>query len=210
MLASRNATAPVTLTSIVDATNLVNLREQFKSVADSPVPTFTDFFIKLCGAALHQHPMLAARWTDDGIRPAQRIDIGFAVDTDAGLLVPVIRDVPSFNLRQVADHSREVIERARSGRLATRDMEGGCFTITNLGAFGIDAFTPIINYPECAILGIGRIERRPAMDGDRVVGREQVTLSLTFDHRIVDGAPAARFLQTLANLVANPGPGILG
>ena len=85
-------------------------------------------------------------------------------------------------------------------------MQGGCFTITNLGAFGIDAFTPIINPPECAVLGVGRIKRRPVMDGDRVVGRELLTLSLTFDHRIVDGAPAARFLQTLVACVENPAP----
>ncbi len=208
MLASRQATAPVTLTSIVDASNLVNLRQQFKAV-EGLVPSFTDFLIKLCGVALLKHPMLAARWTDADIQSAQRIDIGFAVDADSGLLVPVLRDVPSLGVRELAKQSLELIERARSGRMSTRDMEGGCFTITNLGGFGIDAFTPIINYPECAILGVGRIERRPAMDGDRVVGREQVTLSLTFDHRIVDGAPAARFLQTLATLVANPGPGMI-
>ena len=208
MLASRQATAPVTLTSMVDASNLVNLRQQFKSV-EGVVPSFTDFLVKLCGVALLKHPMLAARWTDSGIQPAQRIDIGFAVDTDAGLLVPVLRDVPSLGVRELAKQSLELVERARGGKLSTRDMESGCFTITNLGGFGIDAFTPIINYPECAILGVGRIERRPAMDGERVVGREQVTLSLTFDHRIVDGAPAARFLQTLATLVANPGPGMI-
>ena len=208
MLASRQATAPVTLTSIVDASNLVNLRQQFKAV-EGLVPSFTDFLIKLCGVALLKHPMLAARWTDADIQSAQRIDIGFAVDADSGLLVPVLRDVPSLGVRELAKQSLELIERARSGRMSTRDMEGGCFTITNLGGFGIDAFTPIINYPECAILGVGRIERRPAMDGDRVVDREQVTLSLTFDHRIVDGAPAARFLQTLATLVANPGPGMI-
>ncbi len=208
MLASRQATAPVTLTSLVDASNLVNLRRQFKAV-EGVVPSYTDFLIKLCGVALLKHPMLAARWTDASIQPAQRIDIGFAVDADLGLLVPVLRDVPSLGVRELAKQSLELIERARGGKLSTRDMEGGCFTITNLGGFGIDAFTPIINYPECAILGVGRIERRPAMDGDRVVGREQVTLSLTFDHRIVDGAPAARFLQTLATLVANPGPGMI-
>ena len=127
------------------------------------------------------------------------------MDTDAGLLVPVIRDVPAFGLREVAARSRELIDRARRGALPARDM-GGCFTITNLGAFGIDAFTPIINPPECAVLGVGRIDRRPVMDGDRVVGRELLTLSLTFDHRIVDGAPAARFLQTLVACVENPAP----
>jgi pyruvate dehydrogenase E2 component (dihydrolipoamide acetyltransferase) len=207
MMESRQTTAPVTLTSVVGATNLVNLRNQFKAAGnESTVPSYTDFLLKLTAAALQQHPLLASTWTDDGIRPASSIDVGVAVDADAGLLVPVIRDVPSLGLREVARQSRDLIDRARAGKLATRDMDGGCFTITNLGAFGIDAFTPIINPPQCAILGVGRIERRPAMDGDRVVGREQVTLSLTFDHRIVDGAPAARFLQTLARMVESPAP----
>lgn len=209
MMASRANTAPVTLTAQVECVNLVNLREQFKAVDASP-PSFNDFFVKLAASALAKHPQITAQWTDAGIVPASSIDIGFAVDTEAGLLVPVIRDVPNLNLRQVATRSQELIASARSGSLSSRDMSGGCFTITNLGSFGIDAFTPIINHPECAILGIGRIERRPVMEGDKVTGREQVWLSLTFDHRIVDGAPAARFLQTLALLIANPGPAILG
>lgn len=206
MVESHQTTAPVTLTSQVDATNLVNLREQFKAVANGePVPSYTDFLVKFVAVALQKHPLLASRWADAGIVPAASLDIGVAVDTDAGLLVPAIRDVPALGLREIAARSRELIDRARRGALSARDM-GGCFTITNLGAFGIDAFTPIINVPECAILGVGRIERRPVMDGDRVVGRELVTLSLTFDHRIVDGAPAARFLQALAACVENPAP----
>ncbi len=88
-------------------------------------------------------------------------------------------------------------------------MQGGTFTVTNLGAFGVEMFTPIINVPECAILGIGKIERRPVMDGEKVVGQEQMFLSLTFDHRIVDGAPAARFLQQVARLIENPSPWLM-
>jgi pyruvate dehydrogenase E2 component (dihydrolipoamide acetyltransferase) len=88
-------------------------------------------------------------------------------------------------------------------------MQGGTFTITNLGAFGVDAFTPIINYPECAILGVGRIQKQPVVVDDQIVIRERMTLSLTFDHRIVDGAPAARFLQTLSRLIENPGPSLV-
>jgi pyruvate dehydrogenase E2 component (dihydrolipoamide acetyltransferase) len=206
MMESRATTAPVTLTSVVDATNLVNLRKQYKIAATDPVPSYTDFLVKFAAVALQKHPMLAARWTDAGIVPAASIDIGIAVDTDAGLLVPVIRDVLALGLREVAARARELIDRARKGELSAREMQGGCFTITNLGGYGIDAFTPIINPPECAVLGVGRIERRPVMDGDRVVSRELVTLSLTFDHRIVDGAPAARFLQTLAQCVENPAP----
>jgi pyruvate dehydrogenase E2 component (dihydrolipoamide acetyltransferase) len=207
MLESRQNTVPVTLTSQVDATNLANLRRQFRAAADGgPVPSYTDLFVMIAAVALGQHPRLAARWTDHGLIPAGRIDIGFAVDTDAGLLVPVVRDVPALGLRRVAAASRELIDHARRGELQAREIRGGCFTVTNLGGFGVDAFTPVINPPECAVLGVGRIERRPVMDGDRVVGRELVTLSLTFDHRVVDGGPAARFLRTVAQCVENPGP----
>ncbi len=209
MMESRQTTAPVTLTSAVDVTNLVNLRGQFKVVTDGGrVPSYTDFLVKLVAVALQKHPLLTAHWTPAGILPAEQIDIGIAIDTDAGLLVPVLRNVPELGLRNLAARTRELIKHARAGELSASEMQGGCFTVTNLGSFGIDAFTPIINPPECAILGVGRIERRPVMDGDRVVGREMVTLSLTFDHRIVDGGPAARFLQTLAECIANPGPWI--
>ena len=206
MLESRATTAAVTLTTVADATNLVSLRKQFKAAGNDPVPAYNDFLLKFAAVALQEHPLLASRWTEDEIVPAASIDIGIAVDTDPILTVPVIRDVPALGLREVAARSRELIDRARNRELTLRDVTGGCFTITNLGAFGIDAFTPIINPPQCAILGVGRIERRPVMDGDRVVGRDLVTLSLTFDHRIVDGAPAARFLQTLVACVENPAP----
>lgn len=206
MVQSRQTTAPVTLTSVVDATNLVNLREQYKTASGDVVPSYTDFFVKLAAVALQKYPLLGSRWTDAGIVPPASFDIGIAVDSDAGLLVPVVRDVPSLGLRQVAARAHDLIDRARKGAVSAREMSGACFTITNLGAFDIDTFTPIINPPECAILGVGRIERRPVMSGDQVVGREMVTLSLTFDHRIVDGAPAARFLQALAGCVANPAP----
>jgi pyruvate dehydrogenase E2 component (dihydrolipoamide acetyltransferase) len=117
--------------------------------------------------------------------------------------VPVIRDVSNLDVRQIAEKSRRLIELARKGELPAADMRGGTFTITNLGAFGIDAFTPIINAPECAILGIGRIVKQPVVMDDQFYVRDIMTLSLTFDHRIVDGAPAARFLQTLVRLIEN-------
>jgi pyruvate dehydrogenase E2 component (dihydrolipoamide acetyltransferase) len=209
MVASLRETAPVTLHTTVDAANLANLREQFKAsqqVGGEPVPSYTDFLVKLAGFALQQHQILTSRWTDAGMVPAARIDIGVAVDTDAGLLVPVVRDVPALGLRSLAARTRALIELARAGRLPVSDMNGGCFTVSNLGAFGIDTFTPVINPPEAAVLGIGRLDRRPVVRGNEVVIREQLTLSLTFDHRITDGAPAARFLQALARLIENPGP----
>jgi pyruvate dehydrogenase E2 component (dihydrolipoamide acetyltransferase) len=202
MVQSLRNTAPVTLTTTAHATNLVKLRNQFKSAPhgpDSIVPSITDLFVKIAAHALQQHPALNACWQDDRIVTSAQIHIGIAVDTEAGLLAPVIRNVPALTLEQIARQTRALADKARRRQLTAEEMQGGTFTITNLGAFGIDAFTPIINWPQCAILGIGRIRRQPAVIGDQVVAREQVTLSLTFDHRLVDGAPAGRFLQTLCS-----------
>jgi len=203
MLHSHRSTAPVTLMTTIDATNLVQLRTQWKATSNV-VPTYTDLFVRCAAVALEKHPALNARWESDRIVSPDGIHIGIAVDTEVGLLVPVIRDVPRLTLNELSARSRDLIERARQRKLTVGEMEGGTFTVTSLGAFGVDAFTPIINYPECAILGIGRIRRCPAVFEDQIVIRDQVTLSLTFDHRITDGAPAARFLQTLTEAVENP------
>jgi pyruvate dehydrogenase E2 component (dihydrolipoamide acetyltransferase) len=212
MVHSRQTTAPVTLTTTVDVTNLVSLRRQFNDGGppNRVVPGYTDFVVKLTALALHAHPLLNARWAEDRIELSEETNIGFAVDTDAGLFVPVIRDASALSLAQIAERARDLIRRARENRLLPGEMQGGTFTITNLGAFGVEAFTPIINPPECAILGMGRIVRQPVMDGDRVIGRDRMTLSLTFDHRIVDGAPAARFLQLLTQKIENPAPWLIG
>lgn len=205
---SLQTTAPVTLHTRVDVTNLVNARQQFKSAAASgpPVPTITDLFVKLTARALKAHPRLNSRWEESGIVTLPNINIGLAVDTEAGLLVPVVRDADQLSLRQISNRSKELIEKARHRNLPADALRGGTFTITNLGTFGIDAFTPIINWPECAILGLGRIVKEPVVVEDKIVIRETITLSLTFDHRIVDGAPAARFLQTLSQALENPIP----
>ncbi|MBI5761585.1 MAG: 2-oxo acid dehydrogenase subunit E2 [Planctomycetales bacterium] len=209
---SVQTTVPVTLTSTADATNLVNLRQQFQAAAttaDDPVPSYTDFLVKLTAAALQQHPLLNSQWTDDAIVLHNEIHIGVAVDSDAGLLVPVLRNVPTLSLRQLAVQSRDLVTRTRQRTLRPDELQGGTFTVTNLGAFGIDAFTPVINPPQCAVLGIGRIAKRPAIVMDQVLPRDLVTLSLTFDHRILDGAPAARFLQSLVTMVENPSPWLM-
>ena len=209
MTASSQQTAPVTLTTRADATNLVNLRAQFKTAGGEVIPSCTDIVVKLTAAALQQHPMMAARWEETHLTLPAGIHIGIAIDAEEGLIVPVLRDVPSLSLLQLATRSRELIQSARTNRLKADDLQGGVFTITNLGAFGIDAFTPIINLPETAILGVGCIRREPAVVDNQVVPRDQVTLSLTIDHRIVDGAPAAKFLQTIRLAVENPSAWLL-
>jgi pyruvate dehydrogenase E2 component (dihydrolipoamide acetyltransferase) len=210
--AGANETAPVTLTTRCDATNLVALREQFRAVqtgSEAIVPGYNDIIIKLTAAALLRHPLMAAQWNDHQIILPDGIHISLAVDTDAGLMAPVIRDADTLTLRQVATETRRLAELARSGRLSADQMHGGVFTVTNLGMFGIDAFTPIINLPQCAILGVGRIAREPAVVNDQIIPRDQMALCLTFDHRIVDGAPAARFLQDLSRSIEQPGAALI-
>ncbi|HUY93423.1 MAG TPA: 2-oxo acid dehydrogenase subunit E2 [Pirellulales bacterium] len=208
MTASLRSTAPVTLTTKLDAANLLNLRRQFKAAsqsADLPVPSLTDLIVKLAAAALARHPSLNSRWEEDRIVEPAGIHIGVAVDTEAGLLVPVIRDVQDLGVKQIAERSKDLIARARTRKLAVDELRGGTFTISNLGAFGIDAFTPIINLPETAVLGVGAIRREAVVSADdKIAPGDVLTLSLTFDHRVVDGAPAARFLQTLVATIENP------
>ena len=213
MIASREQTASVTLTTRIDATNLVGLRTQFKQAANgSIIPSYSDIIMKLVSLALRQHPLLAARSEhDQWIIPSlsDGLHIGLAVDTEGGLVVPVVRDVGSTGLFDLAMQTMTLIEKSRAGTLGVSEMQGGVFTITNLGSFGIDAFTPIINLPETAVLGLGRIRREPVVVDDKIVAGDQLTLSLTFDHRIVDGAPAARFLQTVSQAIENPSAWLL-
>jgi pyruvate dehydrogenase E2 component (dihydrolipoamide acetyltransferase) len=214
MVSSHRSGAPVTLTSKVKADNLVSLRRQFKAAAgqkgagaegNTAAPAITDVVVKLAAMALRRHPEFNAHWQDDQIIRLGEINVGFAVDTEAGLLVPVIRNVDKLTLKQVAARSMALVDKARNRRLSGDELRGGTFTVTNLGAYGIDAFTPIINPPETAILGVGSIRREAiVLDDDRIVPGDVMILSLTFDHRVVDGAPAARFMQTLRTLMENP------
>lgn len=209
MRISRERTVPLTLTTIADATNLVGLRNQFKALSQTAAPpTYADIVACVAATVLKRHPLLAARWRDDEtlmLPTDDRCDIGIAVDTPDGLLVPVVRDVGRLPLAEVAARTRDLIDRARAGRLTAAEMQGGMFTITNLGGYGIDAFTPVINYPEVAILGLGAIRREAVVQsGDSLAPRDRITLNLTFDHRALDGAPAAAFLRDLRTALENP------
>jgi pyruvate dehydrogenase E2 component (dihydrolipoamide acetyltransferase) len=209
MVTSLQRTAPVTLTTQVDVSSLVEFRERLKQSGESLIPSLTDCFVKLTALALCEHPVLNARWRDDAIELIDDIHIGIAVDTNAGLLVPVVRDAQRRTVFEIASQSRSLIEQARARRLTPQELQGGTFTITNLGSLDIDAFTPIINFPETAILGLGRIQTQAATPtADSARTRQTMTLSLTFDHRVLDGAPAARFLQTLTRLAASDLPSL--
>ena len=207
MTESAHSTAAVTLNTEADATEMVTLRERLKASLTSAsmiAPTYTDLLVKLTSVALQEHPMLNAQWLDDGILLPDAIHIAVAVDTEAGLLVPVIRNAPSLSVQRIAEESRSMVEKARARQLGPDDLQGGTFTITNLGMYGIDTFSPIINPPQCAILGVGRIVGKPAVWNDQLVARKRMALSLTFDHRIVDGGAAARFLNTIREYVEEP------
>ena len=216
LMHSRQTTVPVTITGRCDATELLALRRRLKSKSPSDqqsiaaIPTINDIFLVLTASALRQHPMLAARWAGDHLLLPESIHLGIAVDTEAGLLVPVIRAVDTATLTQVAAQSQRLIAEARAGKLAAVDMHGACFTLSNLGSLGVEAFTPVINPPESAILGIGAIVREAVpLDDGSFVARDRLTLSLTFDHRVNDGAAAARFLLTLRQLIEQPFQGLM-
>ena len=190
-----------------DATNLVSRCDELKaSVSGGAVaPTYTDLLVKLTATALEKHPLLNAYWENERISVLDDIHIAIAVDTEEGLLAPVLRDANKKSIAQIAEESRSLAEKARARKLDRDSLQGGTFTITNLGTYGIDAFTPIINLPQCAILGVGAIRLKPAVYEGQLAARHMVSLSLTFDHRIVDGAPAAAFVKTVRELIEQPG-----
>jgi pyruvate dehydrogenase E2 component (dihydrolipoamide acetyltransferase) len=199
---SARSVVPVTLTTEADATALVRLRDQ----AD-PAPSYTDLLVKIVAVALSEHPALNASLGDGGIVEHAEIHIGIAVDVPGGLVVPVVRDVQTRSVNAIASESRRLIDAAQNGTLRSDDQHDATFTISNLGMYEIDAFTPVVNLPQCAILGVGRIVARPVVTDEateRVEVRRMLALSLTFDHRLVDGAPAARFLQHVKHLVERP------
>jgi pyruvate dehydrogenase E2 component (dihydrolipoamide acetyltransferase) len=208
MAHSAHTAAPVTLTTEADATELAALRERIKrDITSGTAPSYTDLLTRLVALALLEHPHLNSAFAGDTIVRHQAVHIGIAVDTEQGLLVPVIRDAHLKSVQRIAAESAALIARARSGKAGPDDLGGGTFSISNLGMYDIDAFTPIVNLPECAVLGVGRIvARQVVVDEERemVAIRKMIVLSLTFDHRLVDGAPAARFLQQVKRWIEQP------
>jgi pyruvate dehydrogenase E2 component (dihydrolipoamide acetyltransferase) len=186
----------------VNASRLVAWREKIQN--NSEKITYTDLLMKLTAAALRKYPRLNASWQNENIMLNSEINIGLAVAIDDGLVVPVIHRADELNLTQLAARRSEIVARAQASKLSLDDLSGGTFTISNLGMYGVDAFNAIVNPPQAAILAVSRIADRVVPLNGQPTVQPMVTFSLSCDHRVVDGARGAQFLQALADLVEEP------
>jgi pyruvate dehydrogenase E2 component (dihydrolipoamide acetyltransferase) len=187
----------------VDATGLMSWRNAVKDRYTEKI-TVTDLLVKVVAAALKEHPRVNSSWVDGTIQVNEAINIGLAVATDNGLVVPVLHDAHLLRLPQIARRRVEVVERAQSSKLKLDDLQGGSFTISNLGMFGIDAFSAIVNPPQAAILAVGRIADRVVAVNKQIEIRPMMVLTLSADHRVIDGARGAQFMNTLTGLFEEP------
>lgn len=205
MSAGVHLAVPVTLSAKIDAESLVTYRERLKTESKNGfVPSYNDILIYHAALTLRELPDLNACWYRDGIHSYDDIHIATAVDTPDGLLAPVVRDADRLALHQIADRTRQLVAQARSGQLSQNQLSGGTFTISNLGMYGIDTFTPVLNLPQAAILGVGRIVDEPVVRNSQLAIGKTMSLSLTFDHRVIDGAPAARWLKRICERLESP------
>lgn len=179
------------------------MKEQYAALG-VPVPSLNDFVVRAAALALRQHPILNATIIDKEIHLLSRIHMGLAVAVPNGLMVPVIRDADLLSLPELARTTRDLADRCREGTIGLDELEGSTFAVTSLGTYGVDMFTPVVNPGNVGILGVGRLRDSGMWEGDAWVRTQVLTLSLTFDHRAVDGAPAAEYLQTVAELLARP------
>ena len=179
------------------------MKEQYAALG-VPVPSLNDFVVRAAALALRQHPILNATIDGNEIHLLRHIHMGLAVAVPNGLMVPVIRNADTLSLPELARATREAAERCREGTIGLDELEGGTFAVTSLGTYGVDMFTPVINPGNVGILGVGRLRDSGKWEGDDWVRTQVLTLSLTFDHRAVDGAPAAEYLQTMHELLARP------
>ena len=179
----------------VDMAGVEARRSALKQQAAAPVPSINDFILRAVAQALAESPSMNAAWTDAGIERFSEVNLGVAVAVEDGLVVPVIRHADGLGLDELARRSSELAARAQERKLQPAHYQGGTFTVSNLGMFGVDSFTAIINPPQCGILAVGRVAPRVVpRDGDIAV-RPMMTMTLSADHRVVDGAIGARFLQ---------------
>jgi pyruvate dehydrogenase E2 component (dihydrolipoamide acetyltransferase) len=205
MRGSLAQTAQLTVSMEVDMTDALHLREQLRQLApEDRQPTITDVVMRAALLGLAEHPALNATLVNGRLEVHSDVNIGLAVDADEGLIVPVVKAAQLLDLTSLAMRTRDVAARARSNSLHADDVQGGTFTVTSLGPLGVDFFTPILNPPQVAILGIGRVFTKLVLQNGRVEERQMLYLNLSFDHQAVDGAPAARFLQSVKRLLELP------
>jgi pyruvate dehydrogenase E2 component (dihydrolipoamide acetyltransferase) len=197
------STAQLTLTAEADVTALAAELERL-SEGTQRQASYIEAVVRALALALRHHPAVGARWTEGGLAYSDRYDIGIAVAVPDGLITPVVRDADHKDLAGLGREIAELAERARAGGLMPADVEGGVLSVTNLGAYRIDGFTPLLNPPQTAILGVGRARWRAAVVNGAIVPRLLMVLSLTFDHRVMDGAPAADYLTEVVGLLEEP------
>ncbi|MCD6243145.1 2-oxo acid dehydrogenase subunit E2 [Candidatus Bathyarchaeota archaeon] len=202
MALSHRTIPHVTISMDVDATVMIKLRENFER--EGIRISYNAILVKAAAKALRDCPIFNSTVEEDRIRLLEDINIGLAVSTDYGLIVPVVRDADKKDIKEINSIIEDLVERARQNKLLINEVTGGTFTITNLGMFGVDVFTPLIVPGQVAILGVGRIAEKPIVINGQVRVKPMVTLSLSFDHRIIDGALAATFLGKIAEYLQNP------
>jgi pyruvate dehydrogenase E2 component (dihydrolipoyllysine-residue acetyltransferase) len=204
-MAESKATAPdFSISLTVDMTDAVELRKRLKEVTD-PAPSFNDMVIKAAATALREHPRVNGAYRDGKWELYDRVNVGVAVAADDALVVPTVFDADRKSLGQIARDARAVAEKVRDKSVTPPELSGATFTVSNLGMYGIEHFTPIINPPQAAILSVGALAKRPAVDDTgRIVARDQMSLSLVCDHRILYGADGAKFLARVKELLERP------
>jgi len=207
MIASFGSAPHFYLSAEVHADALLDLRARLLPLVERRAGvrlTITDLLVRILGTALAKYPRANAFWDEGRIGLNRQVNVGIAVATDAGLVVPVLRQADRKPLAQIASERAQLVEKAHAGRLSLDDLSGGTFTLTNLGMFRVDAFQAILNPPQSAILAVGRIVERPAVVGGQLVVRPMAVLSLSCDHRVLDGALAAQFLGRVVELIEEP------
>jgi pyruvate dehydrogenase E2 component (dihydrolipoamide acetyltransferase) len=203
MVDSLRTMAQLTLTSHADVTALVSLRDRLRRRWEVPL-SYTARIVKAVALALREHPLLNSTLMGEEIVLHDEVNIGLAVALEQGLIVPVVREADKRSVLEIHGMLHDLAERARGGQLTVDEVSGGTFTLTNLGIYRVDTFTPIVKPPEVAILGVGRIDEHLTLAKGQVTARSRMALSLTIDHRVVDGAPGAAFLETVLEFLEEP------
>jgi pyruvate dehydrogenase E2 component (dihydrolipoamide acetyltransferase) len=206
MSESRSAIPEFEVQTEVAMDAALELRERLRAGIgpEDTLPSLNDLVVRACALALRRHPRLNASWADGGVIIHKRINVGVAVATDDALIVPTVFDADIRSLGAIAREARRLADRVRSGQIAPAELEGGTFTVSNLGMFGMTAIRPVINPPQAAILGVGATRETLTREDGEIVDRRLMTLTLSADHRVVYGADAARFLSEVRRLLEAP------